>query len=112
MRLRKMVENYNEIKHSGTGLSPTEAMNPEQWTIMRKQIYLKRLGKYQEYARKVQLPKFVEGQMVYTQVEVIKDKQDLKYIPGGIIAEVLERDTYLVRRGNKYQKYHASQLRH
>ena len=111
VRLSQLLATYNEIKHTGTGMSPNEAINPTEWLAMRRKLYSERLEQYNKYARKTKLPKFLKGQPVYTQTEIMKDKQDPKYIPGGIVTEVLERDTYLVQRNLKYQKYHASQLR-
>lgn len=111
VRLSTVVKVYNSVKHSGTGISPDEAMKPENWTELKKKEYEYRLEQYKSYAKPIKLQKFKVNQNVLVQKEIVEDKQKPKYEQGGTVTKIMENDTYEVLHRGKIKKKYASQLR-
>ena len=110
-RLKNVLKVYNSVKHSGTGLTPNECLNPDLWDMVKRKQYEERLEKYKRFAKPKRLSIFKEGENVLVQTDIIIDKQDPKYILGGVVKRVLENDTYEVLINGKIQKRYSSQLR-
>ena len=111
VKLRHVIDIYNSIRHTGTDVSPNDAVNPEYWNAMRKKQYDDRVATYKKFAKMSNLAKFSYDQEVLAQADIVKDKQEPKYRKGGKVMKVLENDTYEVLFENKIQKRHSSQLR-
>ena len=110
-KLSKVLEVYNEVTHSATGVSPNEALRPEFWHEMRRRQLEGRSTTLRQHARKAHLEKFFVGQKVLVQQDIVTDKQKPKYNRGGIVLEDLGHDTYNVRFKSQVQKRHACQLK-
>ena len=111
VKLRHVMDIYNSIKHTGTDVSPNDAVNPRYWNDMRKKQYNDRVAIYKKFAKTTNLEKFEKDQEVLVQADIVVDKQEPKYRKGGKISKVLDNDTYEVLFENKMQKRHSSQLR-
>ena len=102
---------YNSVEHSGTGICPNDALNSNNWSDLRKKEYESRIEKYKKYAKRINLEKFVVDQKVLVQEDIIENKQNPKYCQGGIVKKVMENDTYEVLHDGRMKKKYASQLR-
>jgi hypothetical protein len=111
VKLYDVLKVYNSVVHSGTGVSPNDALNPENWSDLRRKEYESRIEQYRKYAKPVKLVKFLVDQKVLVQEDIVENKQNLKYSQGGTIIRILENDTYEVLHDGRLKKKYASQLR-
>ena len=111
IKLKNVMDVYNSVKHSGTGMSPNDAMNPGEWSMLKTKQYEERIQKYRRYSKLRKHEIFKEGDEVLVQEDIIVDKQAPKYIIGGRIIRALGNDTYEVLIKGKTIKRYASQIR-
>ena len=78
---------------------------------IEKGTHERRLKKYKQFAKPKKLTTFIQGQKVLVQTDVILDKQDPKYLSGGIVKRILGNDTYEIILNGRIQKRYAAQLR-
>lgn len=97
-KLDNVIGSYNNSFHKGLGMSPLEAIEKVTETIVNNSRY----GKYAEAFRRRKRYRFQKGQKVaISQTENLKNKskQDKgRFLVDGVIIEVLDNDSYLVRK--------------
>ena len=106
-----MIDVYNSVLHTGTGMSPNEALDPSKWGILKIKQNEERIRKYKQYAKPKIHRKFQEGDEVLVQEDIVADKQAPKYITGAKVIKILGNDTYEVFINGRAIKRYASQIR-
>lgn len=110
MRIKKIIEAYNQTYHRAIGMSPLEAQKEENWEQVRKMQFYSRIKHNQKRCERWK--EFKEGNLVLLKNDPVLCKREPKFKEQVEIKGVLGQDTYLVsKRSNKIYKRHASQLR-
>ncbi len=111
VKLCEVLKVYNSVEHSVARICSNDAINPDNWSDLRKEEYESRIEQYRKYARRKNLEKFALGQKVLVHEDIIENKQNPKYCQGGIVKKIMENDNYEVLHDGRRKNKHASQLR-
>lgn len=108
-KLAKIVENYNNLKHRALGMSPNDALKPENYDKIKK-----REESYEkEFIKKYgTMETFAENDKVLIRNEIKQTKMDDEFKELGVIIKDEGRNIFTVKKENgSVIRRHASQLR-
>lgn len=109
IELAKIIRNYNNILHRGIGMSPNDAMLPEnKLKVLENSI--KYAKEFKRYFRKHE--KFKIGQKVILKNELRSTKMEPEFKGEATIIKDLGKDKYIVKlkNGKEFIK-HATQMK-
>ena len=103
-KIAKLINCYNNSKHTGTGVSPAEAWETDSKTLKNKErsVYEKKFKKKNREA-------FIESQIVAVK-ETPTKKENQRYGKTGKVVKILDNDAYLVKCNDKIEKRHHQHL--
>ncbi|KRH91851.1 putative LTR transposable element, partial [Pseudoloma neurophilia] len=106
-KVKRVIKAYNIMRHRGIGMSPNEAVKPEN-----REIVLENSEKYRKEFKERKIERFNEGDAVLIRNENKKNKMDDEFKVEGKIEKILDTDKYLVKDklGKEFLR-HGSQLR-
>ena len=109
VKLSKVVDNYNNIRHRGVGMTPNEATIKENWEKVR----FNETAYEKEFARKMKkVSKLNIGDNVLVRNEFKEGKMDDEFFTRGIIVKNIYGNVYLVKTVDGQEiKRHIVQLK-
>ena len=106
IKLKKVIDNYNDIRHRAIGMSPNEALKPEN-----REKVIENQKTYQKEFKTKELESFEVGQEVYLKNETRAHKDDDHFAEKGKIKK-RDGNTYEIETEDKSLfRRHSTQLR-
>lgn len=106
-RLEHVLENYNNSLHRGIGISTNEALNEENYQIVKSTG-----EKYRKEFQSRNLDKFKVNDKVLIRSEINKDKMNKNNKESDMIIEVHDNDEYTIQTEDiKTIRRHRIQLK-
>lgn len=96
MRLARVVGAYNETPHEAMGISPTEAMNEENWARLKQMEFETQVRTNEQRRSKETWPVLTVGESVWIRDELARKGQP-KFAQRAVVREVCPFDTYQVK---------------
>jgi hypothetical protein len=107
----RVVDVYNNVYHSGVGMSPLEAEKPENEQAVKEWMFKKRIEFNATQEGKPEAQSLELGQQVLIRRLVRKSKGKSRFNQKGIIAAILPKDTYKVLIKGVLYKRHYDQIK-
>lgn len=112
MRIKEVINKYNQTFHRIIGMSPNEAMNPDRYDEVKRNQYEARIKANTKFLVRGKWMKLKLGDKIIVKDELRKSKKGPRFKVEAVVQEVLEYDTYKIKlKDGKICKRHISQLK-
>ncbi|KAF9761664.1 hypothetical protein NGRA_2473 [Nosema granulosis] len=110
-RVKRAVKVYNQTIHTAIGLTPNEALNENNLTVVKKRHFSNRVEKYKKLFTQNPLEKLNLNDFILVEDPIHKIKGQPKFGKIGEVIGILNNDTYLIGCNKKTSKKHITQPR-